>query len=178
MMPGMMWDEGLFSIQTEAHVRPSERRWGFVDSGEFAQYVERWSKYHEGEFLDRPHYDPDTIQDEAERHRLGRVGESRGFGLVQSATLKGARHIVGLYELFSEDISEGRHDQAFSWLFYILEGGLRFSVRGEDHFLSAGDAYFVTHDSEIRFAPWSEDGNPKLPVKYLVVGLIPKPVRH
>lgn len=115
-------------------------------------------RYHRAQGLldaDAPlRFDPDAIQDPAERARMGRAGLVVGFVRVATAHLRAGSVIASLIEAYGRiesEIPEGR-----LMLFHVVRGAVRFSVGGQSNALRAGD---LLH-AEMAAPTWMEPDAP------------------
>src|ERR1700733_7802474 len=86
---GRLWDQSLISDAPERVISKADGRWFFSNVDDASQYHSRIRRTSFDDPTNRFRSDPDEIQIEAERSRLGRAGLSRCFVKIGGGVLTG-----------------------------------------------------------------------------------------
>lgn len=152
---GRLWDSSLLSDEPQRVIRHEQGRWFFADIEDAAQYHRRLVTSEE-----RLRSDPDEIQDEAERHRLGYAGLSKAFVKAMGGGLSTGYFQYNQGEYFGRDYTPP-DGTAYTYLCICLRGGVRFGIRDGFSELKEGDAVvFEGNDGH-----WIEPLEPVTPAK-------------
>lgn len=137
---GRLWE--TFPVASQLVHRLADDRWYFADVEDGERYRQWQNLAGEPETL---RLDPDSIQDPAERNRLGWSGLSRGFGRITTAHLEHGTAISSVLELFGT-ITSNVPDGRFAY-FYVLRGAVRFRMGKQIHELATGDVLQLEMES-------------------------------
>lgn len=120
----------------------AEARWHFLMWEECQRYLRRQGL---DEARDPFPYDPDSIQDEAERLRLGRNGLASAFFRLTSGVFRTGSTVSSIVELYAR--APGTLEEGTYAYFYALRGDTR--VRNGESFieLREGDVLTVEHEA-------------------------------
>ncbi|QYK53313.1 MAG: helix-turn-helix domain-containing protein [Fimbriimonadaceae bacterium] len=172
---GTLWQVDLNQRGNRNVVRSNQYRWKFLNQEDAISYRKRQERMGH-EYSDIEGYgDPDTIQEDAERSRLGLNGKSVGFQKLLSASLSKERYVAVFIELYGSDWTEPPSNIAF--VNYVVEGSAKFIIQEDEYFLNVGDSLYFESDGKWTMEPWAEDGNPVLPTKVLHHCLTPLPLK-
>ncbi|OJU61422.1 MAG: hypothetical protein BGO01_04875 [Armatimonadetes bacterium 55-13] len=149
---GRLWDPDLLSDERERLIRRDEGRWFFAAVEDAEQHLRRLIQAQPELAETRLRSDPDEIQDEAERHRLGHAGLSRGFVKTMGGGMSAGYFQYNLGEFFSRDVTP---PDAFGYTYvcHLLRGGLRMSIRGRVFEMEQGDSVVFQGDDEYWLEP-------------------------
>ncbi len=163
---------------TKLFARPlAEARWHFMVWEECRRYLLRQG-------LDEAHdpfpYDPEAIQDEGERLRLGRNGLASAFFRLTSAVFRTGSTVSSVIELYGAlpgSLEEGTYAH-----FYALRGDVRVHNAGETAELTEGDALTIEYESSSSLEAARPVGLGELPPLVLFVDCdsyrrVPHPAR-
>lgn len=126
---GRLWER--FALDTQLVHTLATDRWYFAHPEEGVRYRERQD-------LAGPlRMDPDAIQEEAERMRLGWNGLSCGFVRVTTAHLETGTVISSVLDVFGT--IESNVPNGHLAYFHVLQGAIRFRIGARMHELVAGD---------------------------------------
>jgi len=131
---GRLWDDTLLSEEPQRVIRSQQGRWFFADIDDAARYHRRLVTSEE-----RLRSDPDEIQDEAERHRLGYAGLSRAFVKAMGGGMSTGYFQYNQGEYFGRDYTPP-DGTGYTYLCICLRGGVRFAIRDCVSELGEGDA--------------------------------------
>ena len=152
---GRLWE--TLDLRQESVRTPAGDRWYFAGHDDGERY---WRSRSIGGKPEVPRteplrYDPDAIQDEGERARMGLGGLAVGFVRVTTGHLRAGTvisSVIELYRRFENGDPGGR-----LVYFYVVRGRVRFHLRGTLYELGEGDVI----QAEISADAWFE---PSLPV--------------
>lgn len=144
---------------TKSFSRPlAEARWHFMVWDECQRYLRRQG-------LDEAHdsfpYDPESIQDEAERLRLGRNGLATAFFRLTSAVFRTGSTVSSVIELFGS-LPGSLEEGTFAY-FHVLRGGVRVTNADTVTDLAEGDVLTIEYESPSALAPRHPVGSGDLP---------------
>ena len=172
---GRLWQR--FEPKKAVHRPLEEARWHFVLWEECRRYLLRQG-------LDEGHdsfpHDPDAIQDEAERLRLGRNGLSTAFFRLTSGVLPSGGTSSTILELFGP-LPGGLEEGTFAY-FYALRGGVRIHNGETTTELGEGDVLTIEYEAPSNLEPLRAVGSHDLPPRLIFVDCdsyrrVPHPVR-
>lgn len=145
---GRLWDDRLLSSERERVIRQDEGRWFFCEISDAEKYHRRMLGTHE----ERMRSDPDEIQDEAERHRLGHAGLSRGFVKTLGGGMASGYYQYNQGEFFSRDYTppDGLN---YTYICICIRAGVRFGIRDKPHELREGDSIVFQGDDDYWIEP-------------------------
>lgn len=155
----------------------AEARWHFMVWEECQRYLRRQG-------LDEAHdsfpYDPDSIQDEAERLRLGHNGLATAFFRLTSAVFKTGSTVSSVLELYGS-LPGSLEDGTYAY-FYGLRGGVRVHSGETAIELREGDVLTMEYESPSSLEPLKPVGPNDLPPLLIFVDCdsyrrTPHPVR-
>lgn len=174
---GRLWDANLLSDEPQRIIRKDQGRWFFIEIEDAENYHRRLAKTGDGP-EERLRSDPDEIQDETERHRLGRAGLARGFVKSMGGGLASGYFQYSVGELFGYDYTPP-DPLNYTYLCIIVRGTIRFGIRDEVHVLGAGDSVVFRGDA----AYWMEPAQPLQPtedppfLQFMCLGILKLPER-
>ncbi len=142
----------------------SEARWHFMVWEECRRYLLRQGL---DESRDPFPYDPEAIQDEAERLRLGRNGLATAFFRLTSAVFRTGSTVSSVLELFGP--LPGSLEEGTFAHFYALRGEVRVRNAGETVEMAEGDALALEYESPSSLEPSRPVGPNDLPPRVLFV---------
>jgi transcriptional regulator with XRE-family HTH domain len=126
----------------------AEARWHFIVWEECQRYLRRQG-------LDEGHdsfpYDPESIQDEAERLRLGWNGLASAFFRLTSGVFRTGSTVSSVLELFAP-LPGSLEEGTFAY-FYGLRGAFRVRNGGESVEMREGDALSIEYASPSSLEP-------------------------
>lgn len=100
--------------------------------------------------------DPPEIQEDEERHRLGRAGLSRGFVKTCGGGISSGFFQFNEVELF--DLDETPADGSnYPYVMICRTGALRMWIRGETYELSEGESIVFDGNDPYRVEPLTTD---------------------
>lgn len=149
---GRLWEPQELARQTVRS--PGTDRWYFASHADGERYWRSQSFIDEGEPI---RYDPDAIQDEAERARMGGAGLVQGFVRVTTAHLRAASVISSVIEVYGR-IDSDMPDGRLSY-FHALRGEMRFHIGERTFALHTGDVL----QAEMASPAWLEPAVPVPP---------------
>lgn len=136
----------------------AEARWHFSLWDECARYLRRQG-------LDEAHdsfpYDPESIQDEAERLRLGRHGLASAFFRLTSGVFRAGSTVSSVVELYRP--LPGEIEAGTFAYFYVLRGEVRVQNAGTAFDLREGDALTIEFEAPSSLEPLQPVGPHDLP---------------
>lgn len=145
---GRLWDANLLSDQRQRVLSRDSGRWFFGELEDARMFYERHSR--KPEATERFRSDPDEIQDDAERHRIGLAGFATVFVRTQGGGIRTGYFQVNHCEVYGRDVTPG---DGFNntYLIHCEQGTLRFGIRDEVYeirendsmIFEAGDKYWV-----------------------------------
>lgn len=165
---GALWHPVPQRLRRELN-RKQDCRWLFVDQDEGKRYFEMHHLADEADFR----RDPEEIQDEKERLRLGRNGLSSGFLFVTSALLTEYDIASGLLECYGRVHSPARAAKISTH--YCLRGDLRLSFAEETIVLETGDSLALECRDEHWVEPLHPVGQHDLPPLMTYAAISPLP---
>jgi transcriptional regulator with XRE-family HTH domain len=146
---GRLWEE--LRLQRESVRIPAGDRWYFAGHAD----GERYWKSQSFEDPEEPmRYDPDAIQDAAERARMGLGGLAVGFVRVTTGHLSAGTVISSVIELYGR-IESGLPEGRLAY-FHVVRGAIRFGMRDRVHELAAGGVL----QAEMSPSAWLEPTHP------------------
>lgn len=162
---GRLWDRSLISEAPERVIKRTSGRWFFSHVDDAAQYHCRIRRTSFDNATYRLQSDPDEIQDEMERHRLGRSGLSRAFVKASGGA------ITGGYFQFNEGESYGpdRKQTDFTYITFLIvctKGTIDFTIRGTTHRLEEGESIVFVDDDASTLSPAPSIRTEDLPCKF------------
>ena len=131
---GRLW-EPLDLRRHSVHTLASDR-WYFANHADAERY---WRAQGFVEATRAVRYDPDPIQDPAERARMGQGGLASGFVRVTTGHLRAGSVISSLIELYGR-VESGFPEGCFAY-YYVVRGAVRLQTWGEVHTLESGDVF-------------------------------------
>lgn len=136
---GRLWDQNLLSEENERVIRKDSGRWFFAAVEDAEQFYRRLMKLQPDLAEERLRSDPDEIQDEGERHRLGYAGLSRGFVKTMGGGMSAGYFQYNQAELFSRDYTppDGLN---YTYICICTHGALRIAVGDREYELAEGDS--------------------------------------
>lgn len=167
----MEYGEGHYRI-----MRCQEPRWYFSELGDADRYHTRMVRAGLAQALQPVREDPDSIQDNQERFRLGTTGQSVGFIQVLSGALEAGRFMVCTLELFARS-PQGPDSSQYTYQIYMLQGCVRFVMGDIVAELRAGDSFVFTHIDSFFMEPTVPIANLNEVPRYLTMRLAVLPNR-
>lgn len=162
---GRLWER--FSLDTQLLHTPPSDRWYFANTEEGMRYRDRQE-------LPGPlRMDPDSIQDEAERSRLGWTGLSCGFVRITTAHLEAGTVISSVLDVFGT--IESNVPNGHLAYFHVLEGAIRFQIGARVHELHSGDVLQAQMESPASMARLEPIARGDAPARVVYVDLVVKP---
>lgn len=153
-----LWSPALPVERTYFYFPAEEARWSFDDPEEASS----WALNNEA-----GRGDPDGIQDEEERFRLGRAGLSGGFMRICRSHLT-----TGFHGCVFSDVFTATHvvlpPWAFGFCLCCLRGKFNVRIDGDAFVLSEGDAVTVVATAEFTLTPIAPVGPKDLPPRYFL----------
>jgi transcriptional regulator with XRE-family HTH domain len=136
------------------HFHEENTRWAFFDTSQAAH----WGLNEEREKLD-----PGSIQEAAERHRLGHFGLSDAFVRRFRCQLPNGFHGAVLIEVYHQMFTMAhRHFNAMGY--FCLRGKLRFTLKnGEEKILKEGELLVIDSSMDGFYEPFDPVGPKDLP---------------
>lgn len=134
---GRLWKPNLLSDEPQRVMPKDTGRWSFGELEDARRFHERLSRGSEA--VERFRSDPDEIQDDAERHRIGLAGFASVFVRAQGGGMRTGYFQVNRCELYGRDVTPG---DGFNNTYLILceRGGVRMGIRGQTFELDEGDS--------------------------------------
>lgn len=175
---GRLWDPNLLSDEPQRVIRRTEGRWFFAAIEDADRYHQRLIKGQPELAEERLRSDPDEIQDEAERHRLGYAGLSRAFVRTMGGGLAAGYYQYNQAEMFGLDITPP-DGFGYTYVCILQRGALRMQIRGKTFELEEGDSVVFDGGTTYSFEPL-HPLNPALPpplIQFVCLGVLalPKP---
>jgi transcriptional regulator with XRE-family HTH domain len=172
---GRLWDAHLLSDEPQRVIRREEGRWFFSDIEDAAKYHQRLVKTHPELAEERLRSDPDEIQDEAERHRLGHAGLARAFVRTMGGGIAAGYYQYNQCEIFGRDVTPP-DGFGYTYLCVCLRGELRLEMRGKTFDLREGDAMAFDGGTTYAFEPRGPvpPGRPPL-MQFICLGVLKLP---
>lgn len=152
---GRLWDPDLLVQAPQRVIRSDAGRWFFASADDAAAHHARVTRVHVGD--ERMRADPDEIQEEAERHRLGRAGLSRAFVKTCGGGISSGFFQFNEVEMFARDVTPADGSN-YPYVMICRSGGLRVHIRGETHELVAGESMVFDGNDEYWIEPLASDG--------------------
>lgn len=157
MYLGRLWDTSLLSDQRQRVIRKDHGRWFFGEHTDAERYFQRLLKSQPNLEEDRFRSDPDEIQSEAERHRLGYAGLSRVFVRAMGGGMAAGYYQYNQCEIFAHDVTLGDGFN-YTYICFCVRGALRMGIRtqvfeleeGDSIVFEGGDSYWVEPREKIR----------------------------
>lgn len=137
---GRLWDPNLLSDQPQRVIRRTEGRWFFAAIEDADKYHQRLVKSQPWLAEERLRSDPDEIQDEVERHRLGHAGLSRAFVKTMGGGLATGYYQYNQAEMFGLDITPP-DGFGYTYVCFVLRGELKISIREKTFEIGEGDSF-------------------------------------
>lgn len=159
---GRLWE--IFPIASQLVHRLATDRWYFADVEDGERYRQWQNLTTETESL---RLDPDSIQDPAERNRLGWSGLSRGFGRITTAHLEHGTVISSVLELYGR-VASNVPDGRFAY-FHALRGPVLFHIGAQTHELQTGDVLQAEMESPASAEPVTTVAKGEDPPKIIYV---------
>ncbi|MGV3617302.1 MAG: helix-turn-helix domain-containing protein [Fimbriimonas sp.] len=136
---GRLWDPSLLSDEPQRVIRRDTGRWFFAAVEDAELFHQRLVKSQPELAEERLRSDPDEIQDEAERHRLGHAGLARAFLRTTGGGLSAGYFQFNQCEIFARDVTPA-DGLNYTYLCNCVQGGLRMGIRDQVFELGAGDS--------------------------------------
>lgn len=133
-------------------VRGQDLRWYFGEWDEADRYHQRMIRADLISPSGTVAEDPEAIQDEAERRRLGLTGQASVFIQVRSGALTTGRYMTCMLELFARS-AQAPDPSSYTYQIHILKGSVRFVMGDLDEILSGGDAIVFVQTDEFYLEP-------------------------
>lgn len=150
---GSLWEPRLFSRERVSVFRPEDSRWRFPNSEEAANWALN---------EDKRQIDPDAIQNEDERLRLGRNGLAEGFARIFRRQFPTGYLGVVFYECYArQGIDFPPHVDAIC--LYGARGTLIVYLDEEPYALREGDVLVLDSSLKVELAPEQPVGPAELP---------------
>lgn len=162
---GRLWER--FALDTQLVHSLTTDRWYFANQEEGIRYRERQD-------LQGPlRMDPDSIQEEAERNRLGWTGLACGFVRITTAHLESGTVISSVLDVFGT-IESNVPDGHLAY-FHVLQGAIRFQIGSRLHELQTGDVLQAQMETPAAISALVpiQRGDP--PARVIYVDLVVKP---
>lgn len=163
---GRLWDVELLCPERERVIHSSRGRWFFPNVDHAKEYARR-QRLAEEEDDGRFRTDPDAIQEQAERHRLGHT-----FGWCFVRALSGGiaqnYYRFNIWELFGRETSRAP-DRAFTMLLQAHSGNVRVGTRGKEFEILEGDGFVWEYSDSWWLEPLHQvRPGEKPPIAYLI----------
>ncbi len=156
---GRLWDEKLLADERQRLIPHDYGRWFFGDVEDARVFYERHSRGTES--MERFRSDPDAIQDEAERHRIGMAGFASVFVRTQGGGMQMGYFQFNQCEVYSRDVTPS--DGFNNPYFMICERGrLRFGIRDQYYELKDGDSMIFEAGDDYWIEPLDEAQRPSV----------------
>jgi len=173
---GRLWDSKLLTDEPQRVIRKEHGRWFFIEVADAENYHRRLYKSLGDVPEERLRSDPDEIQDEAERHRLGHAGLSRGFVKAMGGGMASGYFQYSVGELFGYDYTP-EDPLGYTYLCIVERGTIRFSIREQVYQLKAGDSIAFQGDACYWMEPWEPLAPTDLPpfIRFMCLGILTLP---
>jgi len=162
MYLGRLWDASLLTGQRQRVIHKSQGRWFFGEITDAERYHQRLVKSQPDLSEVRFRSDPDEIQDETERHRLGYAGLSKVFAKAMGGGMAAGYYQYNQCEIFSHDVTPGDGFN-YSYICFCIRGSLRIGMRGEVFELNEGDTIVFEGGDDYWIEPLEPLRPPKPP---------------
>jgi transcriptional regulator with XRE-family HTH domain len=173
---GRLWDDKLLSPKDQRVIRKDEGRWFFAAIEDAEQYHRRLVKSQAVDSEDRLRSDPDEIQDEGERHRLGRAGLSRGFVKTMGGGMAAGYYQYNHAEMFARDYTppDGLN---YTYICICARGQIRMCVAETIHVLNEGDSIVFQGKDSYWIEPLEPVSATEKPpfIQFLCLGILALP---
>lgn len=173
---GRLWDPDLLSDEPQRVIRNTEGRWFFAAIEDADRYHQRLVKSQPELAEERLRSDPDEIQDEAERHRLGHAGLSRAFVRTMGGGIAAGYYQYNQCEIFGRDVTppDGFN---YTYVGLVLRGELRMGIRGKEFKLFEGDTIVFDGGTTYSFEPLRSVAATQLPplLQFICLGVLKLP---
>ncbi|MBN9501407.1 MAG: hypothetical protein BGO01_01160 [Armatimonadetes bacterium 55-13] len=143
---GRLWERQELPHQLVR--RPETDRWYFSGPEEGERY---WQRHGDQETSEVIRFDPDGIQEESERQRMGWSGLAKGFVRVTTAHLQSGSIISSVLEVYGRIDSELPNGRLA--YFYAVRGAFRFHVGQNTYEVNEGDAFQAQMESPAWLEP-------------------------
>lgn len=136
---GRLWDPHLLSEDQERVTRAESGRWFFANGEDAVRYHKRALRGQEEVGEDRLRSDPDEIQNEAERHRLGRAGLATAFARPMGGGLASGYFQHNVAEIYARDLTPA-DGLNYTYLLICERGDIAMTIRDRRYELLKGDS--------------------------------------
>jgi hypothetical protein len=173
---GRLWDANLLSDQPQRVIRKDEGRWFFAAIDDAEQFHKRLVKSSKRTPEDRLRSDPDEIQDEVERHRLGHAGLSKGFVKTMGGGLSAGYYQYNWAEFFARDVTPP-DGLGYTYIIHSRRGGIKIGIRDQVFEIDEGDSIVLDGDSTYWIEPIREVVSSEKPplIHFICLGLLALP---
>jgi len=176
---GRLWDASLLSDEGQRVIQRDTARWFFGDVRDAQKYFERRTRTTPEMAEERMRSDPDEIQVEAERHRLGRAGFSPCFVKAFGGGISSGYFQFNLAEIFGRDFTP---PESFNYSYVCIcnRGAVRFGIRGKEFEMHEGDSIVFEGNDTYWVEPLRPIGPTDLPptIHFLCLHLLKLPKRR
>jgi len=162
MYLGRLWDASLLSDERQRVILKDQGRWFFAEIIDAERYHQRLLKSHPNLAEERFRSDPDEIQDESERRRLGYAGLARAFAKAMGGGMASGYYQYNQCEIFSYDVTPGDGFN-HTYICFCLRGELRMGMRDRTFELNEGDSIVFEGGDSYWLEPREPVRPPKLP---------------
>ncbi len=171
---GRLWDVNLLSDKSQRLIPREQGRWFFGDVADAERYYRRLVKPNSD--AERLRSDPDEIQDEAERHRLGRAGLASAFVKTMGGGISAGYYQYNVAEIFGHDLTPP-DTLDHTYLCICARGAVRFGIREETCEMREGDSIVFQGDSPYWIEPLEPVASGELPplVQFICLGILTLP---
>ncbi|HVT11568.1 MAG TPA: helix-turn-helix transcriptional regulator [Fimbriimonadaceae bacterium] len=171
---GRLWDVNLLSDKPQRFISREQGRWFFSDIEDAERYYRRLVKPNSD--TERLRSDPDEIQDEAERHRLGRAGLASAFVKTMGGGISAGYFQYNVGEIFGRDVTPP-DSLKYTYLCICARGGIRFGIRDEVFEMHEEDSIVFQGDSPYWMEPLEPVAPSELPplVQFICLGILTLP---
>jgi len=137
---GRLWDPNLLVQAPQRVLGRGVGRWFFASGDDAAAHHARITRAQGSDEGERMRADPEDIQEDEERHRLGKVGLSRAFVKTCGGGISSGFFQFNEVELFDRDETPADGSN-YPYVMICRTGGLRIQIRGEMYELNEGESF-------------------------------------
>lgn len=165
---GRLWDAHLLSDERQRVIPHQAGRWFFGDVDDARMFHERHSRGSES--VERLRSDPEEIQDDSERHRIGLAGFSKVFVRTQGGGVRSGYFQYNQCEIYGHDVTPG---DGFNNTYLVLceRGSIRMGIRGKSYELFEGDSMVYEAGDEYWVEPLDSNLKPGV-VRIVCLGIL------
>ncbi|QYK54154.1 MAG: helix-turn-helix transcriptional regulator [Fimbriimonadaceae bacterium] len=150
--PRRLWDSELFAIGSYKYIPATKNRWAFILPEEVDNYHRRLERTVGHSMADEFCADPDGIQEETERQRLGVSGFASAFSKAVGGTVTSGYCSAALIECYQ------KHDMVHpmstvGYLVYVIRGSILYEQEDHHQEVHAGDSLVLHEEYKCRISP-------------------------